>query len=82
MLYHSAIVSDADRRGWPVVRHRRGEELARAADALRQDATDLERFINDLKSILGPPWSAEHRNAFAAAIAGLSKLSARAPLRG
>jgi hypothetical protein len=71
MLYHSAIVSDADRRGWPVLLHRRGEELARAADALRQDASDLERFINDLKSTLGPPWSAEHRNAFAAAIAGL-----------
>jgi hypothetical protein len=75
MLYHSAIISDADRRGWPVLLHRRGEELELAADALRLDASHLERFINDLKSTLGPPWSAEHRNAFAAAIAGLSRLA-------
>jgi hypothetical protein len=75
MLYHSAIVSAAHERGWGALLVRRGEEVARAAEALRADPADVERFINDLKSTLGPPWSAEHRNAFAAAIAGLGKQS-------
>ncbi len=80
MLYHSAIVSAAHERGWDVLLHRRGEEVAKAAEALRADAAHVERFINGLKSALGPPWSAEHRNAFAAAIAALSKQSRlRAP---
>lgn len=75
MLYHSTIVSTARQLGWNVLLHRRGEELAQAAEALGVDAADVERFINDLKTHLGPPWSAEHRHAFAAAIAGLGKQS-------
>jgi hypothetical protein len=80
MLYHSTIVSTARQLGWNVRLHRRGEELNMAAEALRMDAADVERFIDSLKSSLGPPWSAEHRNAFAAAIAGLREHSRlRAP---
>lgn len=75
MLYHSAIVSAARERGWNVLLHIRGEEVGRAAEALRADTADVERFINELKSNLGPPWSAEHRHAFAAAIAGLGERS-------
>jgi hypothetical protein len=78
MLYHSALVSAARERSWELLLHRRGTEMAIAAEALRMDTTDVERSINELKSTLGPPWSAEHRHAFAAAIAGLSK---QAPLR-
>jgi hypothetical protein len=62
MLYHAAICADAERRGWDVVRHRRGEEATQAADALR-----------GLKKTLGPPWSAEHRIVFAAAVAELAR---------
>ena len=62
MLYHAAICADAERRGWDVVRHLRGEEATSAADALQ-----------GLKKTLGPPWSAEHRNAFAAAVAELAR---------
>lgn len=73
MLYHSAIVSDARQRGWNVLSHRRGEELAKAAEALRLSTKDVERFVTEPRSRLGSPWTAEHRHAFAAAIAGLRK---------
>lgn len=80
MLYHSTMVSAASERDWDVLLHHRGEEIAKAAEALRMETSDVERFVNDLKSTLGPPWSAEHRNAFAAAIAGLAKqVRLRAP---
>lgn len=73
MLYHSALVSDARLRGWNVLSHRRGEEIATAADALRESTKDVERLVAEPRSRLGPPWTAEHRHAFAAAIAGLRK---------
>jgi hypothetical protein len=73
MLYHSAIVSAARERGWDVLLHPRGEEFARAAEALHVGMDDVQRFISELRSNLGPPWSAEHRHACAAAIAGLAK---------
>jgi hypothetical protein len=73
MLYHSAIVSAAQQRDWDVLLHRRGEETARAAEALRVGTDDVNRFINDLKSTMKSPWTAEHRAAFAAAIAGLRR---------
>jgi hypothetical protein len=71
MLYHSAICAAARKQGWDVVLHRRGEELARAAAALHATEDDVARFLGALRKSLRPPWSAEHRQAFAAAIAGL-----------
>ena len=71
MLYHAAICADADRRGWDVVRHPRGEEMERAAVVLGARPADVGRFLDGLKKTLGPPWSAEHRHVFAAAIARL-----------
>jgi hypothetical protein len=71
MLYHAAICADAERRGWDVVQHPRGGEVALAANALGARPADVERFLDGLKKTLGPPWAAEHRNVFAAAIAGL-----------
>jgi len=73
MLYHTAICKAASQRKWNVVLHRRGEEVARAAETLRASPEDVERFLNDLKRTLRPPWSAEHRNAFAAAIGQLDR---------
>jgi hypothetical protein len=75
MLYHRAICAAARQRGWTPVLHRRGEELSMAAEALGVSTSDVERFINDLKQSLKAPWTAEHRHAFAAAIAALSKQS-------
>ena len=71
MLYHAAICAEAERRGWDVVQHTRGEEVTKAAETLHARPADIERFLDGLKKTLGPPWSAEHRNAFAAAIARL-----------
>jgi hypothetical protein len=78
MLYHSAICTTARQRDWKIVFHRRGEELAKAAAALQASTQDVERFLNDLRQTLKPPWTAEHRNAFAAAI---GRLQAQSRLR-
>ena len=72
MLYHSAICETARQRDWEVVFHRRGEELQNAADALDRSVEDIERFLDGLRPSVRPPWAAEHRHAFAAAIAALS----------
>jgi hypothetical protein len=81
MLYHSAICTAARQRGWTLVLHRRGEELAKAAEALQAGTHDVERFLTDLRQTLKSPWTAEHRNAFAAAIGRLSKESRLRALR-
>jgi hypothetical protein len=75
MLYHTAMCAAARPRGWELVLHRRGEELTRAAEALEASTDEVERFINGLRQTLQPPWTAEHRHAFAAAIGRLSKQS-------
>jgi hypothetical protein len=81
MLYHSAICAAARQRDWELVLHRRGEEVPKAAEALRASMHDVERYVNDLRQTLGPPWTAEYRNAFAAAIAILTKHSKLRVLR-
>jgi hypothetical protein len=81
MLYHTAICAAAQQRQWELIFHRRGEELAKAASALQASTSEVERFVNGLKQT--PPWTAEHRSAFAAAIGGLRKPSrTRAGRRG
>ena len=78
MLYHVALCEAADARGWTVVMVPRGDEISRAAEALACGERRVEQFVGGLKAVLGPPWSVEHRNACAAAIAELSE---RTPLR-
>jgi hypothetical protein len=75
MLYHAAICTAARQREWKLVFHRRGEELAKAAEALQASTHEVERFLNDLRQTLKSPWTTEHRNAFAAAIGRLRKHS-------
>jgi hypothetical protein len=72
MLYHATLCDAAEARGWPVVLVPRGDEFARAAEALACGERRVEQFVGGLKSVLGPPWSAEHRHACAAAMAELS----------
>ena len=79
MLYHLALCAEARRRHWKVQLHHRGEELAKAAEALHANPDEVERFVNGLRQALKPPWTAEYRNAFAAAIA-VSDFSWRAKL--
>jgi len=73
MLYHSAICAAARERGWTVTIHSRGEELAIAAAALRVSPGEVERFLHELRHTMKSPWTAEHRNAVAAAIGSLRK---------
>ena len=75
MLYHDALCKAARQRDWQVMFHQRGEELTKAADALQARPQDVEQFITDQKRTLKAPWSAEHRDAFAAAIGGLRRES-------
>ena len=71
MLYHLAICDAIRQRRWKVHFHHRGEELANAAEALGVTIDDAERFVDGLKKTLKPPWTAEYRHAFAAAVAAL-----------
>jgi hypothetical protein len=73
MLYHSALCTAARQRHWEVVLHRRGEELTTAAEAMRASPDAVERFVTGLRETLKPPWTAEHRRAFAAAIGRLKE---------
>ena len=72
MLYHVAICEAVRRRRWKVHLHRRGEELAKAAEALGATIDEVEQFVNGLRETLKPPWTAEYRHAFAAALAALT----------
>jgi hypothetical protein len=81
MLYHTAICAAARQRHWRLALHRRGEEVAKAAEALQASTHEVERFMNDLRQTLEPPWTAEHRNAFAAAIGRLRTPSRLRTLR-
>jgi hypothetical protein len=81
MLYHSAICTAARDRNWMLEFHRRGEEVTRAAEAMQASTEDVERFLQDLRQTLRPPWTVEHRNAFAAAIAALRKRQRHCGLR-
>ena len=79
MLYHLAVCAAARQRDWEVVLHRRGEEVATAAGALQRGTDEVERFLDDLRQTLKPPWTAEYRNAFAAAIGRLHTLGTLRP---
>jgi hypothetical protein len=81
MLYHLAICSAARRRHWKVQFHHRGEELAKAAEALQASSDEVERFLGDFRQTLKPPWTAEHRHSFAAAIGTLRTHSRLVGLR-
>lgn len=81
VLYHQAICFAARQGDWTLSLHRRGEELALAAEALQASPDEVERFLDDLKRTLKAPWTAEHRHAFAAAIGSLSAQSRLRALR-
>jgi hypothetical protein len=51
---------------------RRGEERARAAARLDVRADDIDSFVSDTGRPSGPPWTEEHRRAYAAGIAVLA----------
>ena len=72
MLYQLAICNAARRLGLEVQLCRRGDETARAAKSLGVTTGEIEAFVTTSGRPDGPPWTQEHRRAYAAAIAALA----------
>jgi hypothetical protein len=72
MLYQQAICPAAQQRGLEVHLCPRGEELTLAAQRLAVTAEAIEEFVARTGRPPGPPWTVEHRRAFAAGIAALA----------
>ena len=72
MLYQLAVCRAARRLELEVHRCRRGEEAARAAQQLGVTPAEIEEFVNRAGRPPGPPWTQEHRRAYAAGIAVLA----------
>jgi len=76
MMYQLALCRAARDLGLDVDPCRRGEEVARAAARLALHRDDMAMFVSRTGRPSGPPWTEEHRRAFAA---GIAALAARAP---
>lgn len=72
MLYQLAICRAARQLGLDVHLYRRGEETSWAAKQLRVTAREIEEFASRAGRPAGPPWTQEHRQAYAAGIAVLA----------
>ena len=65
MLYNLAMCAAATGLGLDVQSYRRGDEMDLAAAALGVSAEAIEEFVS-VGRPAGPPWTAEHRRAYAA----------------
>jgi hypothetical protein len=72
MMYQLAVCRAARDLGLEVHQCRRGEETARAAARLAVDPDDIESFVSSTGRPSGPPWTEEHRRAYAVGIAALA----------
>jgi hypothetical protein len=72
MLYQLALCRAARDVDLQVHLCRRGEEIARAAARLEVRPDDIESFVSRTGRPSGPPWTQEHRRAYAAGIAALA----------
>jgi len=72
MMYQFALCQAARDLGLEVHLCRRGEETARAAARLEVQPDDVEAFVSDAGRPSGPPWTEEHRRAYAGGIAALA----------
>jgi len=72
MLYQLAICHAARQLELEVHLCHRGEEAARAAEQLGVTPGEIEEFISRTGRPAGPPWTQEHRRAYAAGIAVLA----------
>jgi hypothetical protein len=77
MLYQSAMCRAARDLGLKVQLCSRGGEITWAAAALETRPDDVESFIGRTGRPSGPPWTQEHRRAYAAGIAALAAHSRR-----
>ena len=80
MLYQLAVCRAARQLELEVHLCRRGEEAAQAAQQLGVTPGEIEDFVSRTGRPTGPPWTQEHRRAYAAGIAALAA-HARSRLR-
>jgi len=72
LLYQLAICRAARQLGLEVQLCRRGDEASRAAQQLGVAPDAIEEFVGRIGRPAGPPWTQEHRRAYAAGIAVLA----------
>src|ERR1700704_3840698 len=72
MLYQLAICRAARQLKLDVHMCPRGQETARAAQRLGGTTAEIEEFVSRVGGPAGPPWTQEHRRAYAAGIAALA----------
>jgi hypothetical protein len=72
LLYQLVICRAARQLGLEVQLCRRGDETARAAQSLSVTPGEVEEFVSGSGRPAGPPWTQEHRRAYAAGIAALA----------
>jgi hypothetical protein len=77
MMYQLAICEAARRLKLDVQLCPRGEEASRAAKQLGVTTVDIRTFVSDTGRPPGPPWTEEHKRAYAA---GIAALAAHAPV--
>ena len=77
MMYQLALCRAAREFGLEVDLCRRGEETARAAARLDVHPDDIESFVSGTGRPSDPPWTQEHRRAYAGGIAALSARARR-----
>jgi hypothetical protein len=73
MMYQLALCRAAHDLGLDVNQYRRGEENAAAAERLEVHPGDVASFVSGTGRPSGPPWTEEHRRAYAIAIAALAR---------
>jgi len=73
MMYQLALGNAADELGIKLHLCARGQEMARAAARLQLPVAEVELFVNVYGRPVGPPWTEEHRRAYAAGIAVLAE---------
>jgi hypothetical protein len=73
MLYQLAICHAARQLDLEVQMCRRGEEASRAAQQLGVTPDEIQDFVSRTGRPPGPPWTEEHRRAYAAGIAVLAQ---------
>jgi hypothetical protein len=81
MMYQLALCRAARDLGLEVYLCPRGEETARAAARVELRPDDVASFVSDTGRPSGPPWTSEHRHAFAAGIAALARRDRNIRLR-
>ena len=72
VMYQLALCRAARDLGLDVHEFRRGSEIATAAERLAVAAGAIESFVTSAGRPPGPPWTQEHRTAYAAGIAVLA----------